>query len=156
MAESIGPKFCVGPHMTSGKDYRCLKLQKMCPKVLDFCKILKIREQILSNPRTFLLFLYCTKRVCLQRDPRPTTKSYNWRWDTSFPSFSSFPFFPLCSLCFPIFPICGFFLVCWFILPHSFFSKYHLTLTFTNIPPCYFKEACTAWSHCTASINEHY
>ena len=41
-AEPIAPKFCVGPHMTTGKGYGCSKLQKPFSKNLDFLKILKI------------------------------------------------------------------------------------------------------------------
>ena len=45
-AEPIKPKFCVVPRMTPRKIYGGSKLQKLCPKDFDFCKILKMREQI--------------------------------------------------------------------------------------------------------------
>ena len=35
-AEPIGPKFCVGPHMTPGKVYGYSKLQNVCPQVCVF------------------------------------------------------------------------------------------------------------------------
>ena len=39
--------------------------KKLCPKVLDFLKILKLRKQILSNPRIFCLLLF----YIVQREP---------------------------------------------------------------------------------------
>ena len=37
-AEPIGPKFCLGPRMTSRKVYGCSKLKNLDPKVLIFVK----------------------------------------------------------------------------------------------------------------------
>ena len=31
--------------------------KNLCPEVFDYCKILEMREQILLNPRPFLLLL---------------------------------------------------------------------------------------------------
>ena len=59
-AEPIAPKFCVGPHMTPGKVYGCSKLQKFVSKVFDFCKSLKMREQIWVNPRNFFIVNFYT------------------------------------------------------------------------------------------------
>ena len=44
------------------------ELQKTDPKALDFYEILKMREQILKNPRTFCscFIMYCTKGRCTQ------------------------------------------------------------------------------------------
>ena len=43
-AEPIGLKFCVGPYKTPEKVYGCSKLKRLCPEVLDFCKILKMSK----------------------------------------------------------------------------------------------------------------
>ena len=43
-AEPIGPKFCVRPHMTPARVYLRLKITNLCPKVFEFCKILKMRD----------------------------------------------------------------------------------------------------------------
>ena len=65
-AKPIGPKFCVGPHMTPGKVYRFMDSQNyknFCPKVLDFCKFWKCAKKNLNSANFFLIFiLYCTKR----------------------------------------------------------------------------------------------
>jgi len=48
-AEQIGPKFCVGPHVTQGEDLWMIKIKKkLCLKVFYFCKILKMRENFLK------------------------------------------------------------------------------------------------------------
>ena len=35
-AEPIGPKFCVGPHITSEKDYEYIELQTIVSKIFGF------------------------------------------------------------------------------------------------------------------------
>ena len=42
--------------------------KKMFPKVFDFCKILKMREQILLNPRTFFNCFYIIQREYAHRE----------------------------------------------------------------------------------------
>ena len=50
--------------------------KNLCPTVFDFCKIKKMREKILLNPRTFLfvIVLYYTKRRCSQIEPQLKVK----------------------------------------------------------------------------------
>ena len=71
-AKPIEPKIFMGPHVTPGKVYEWSKFQKFVFKSFHFCKILKMREKVLRNPQTFLLFLflYCTKRRCSQIKPQ--------------------------------------------------------------------------------------
>ena len=61
-AKSIGLIFCVWPQMTPGKVYGCSKLQKFAPKVVNFCKILKMREKVLLNPWTLFLSFHIVQR----------------------------------------------------------------------------------------------
>ena len=43
-AEPIGPKFCVGPHLTPGKVYGCSKLQKCVSK--SFCFLFNFKNAL--------------------------------------------------------------------------------------------------------------
>ena len=56
-AEPIGPKFCAGPHVASGKVYKWSKFQKFAFIKIRFLKISKIHEIFCWNPRTFLFVL---------------------------------------------------------------------------------------------------
>ena len=68
-AEPIGPKFCVGPHVTPGKGYEWSKFQKFVFKSFFCFEILKMREK--NEIRKLCCFvLYCTKRRCLQIKPQ--------------------------------------------------------------------------------------
>ena len=67
MAEPIGPKFCVGPHMTPGKVYGCLKSHK-------FVLIFKMREIMLLNARTFWFVIFYEHKEKMLTD-RATIKS---------------------------------------------------------------------------------
>ena len=57
-AEPIGPKFCVGPHVTRGKVYEWLEFQKFVFKSFLNCKILIKRKKIYLNPQTFYFFFF--------------------------------------------------------------------------------------------------
>ena len=79
-AEPIGAKFRTGPHITPGKITGRSKLQKLLSKIFDFCKILKMREKVLLNPRTFLLLLSFILYKEKMLTHRATIKSWKKRW----------------------------------------------------------------------------
>ena len=57
-AETIGPKFCVGPHMILGQVYGCSKLQKLCLKFLNFWLKFKNAWKIIIKPANFYCFCF--------------------------------------------------------------------------------------------------
>ena len=62
-----GPIFLWNLTTTPKKVYGCSKLQKkLCHKFCDFCKILKMRENITKSANSVVIVLYCTKRRCSQ------------------------------------------------------------------------------------------
>ena len=56
-AEPIGPKFCVGAHMTRGKDYEWLKFQKLASNKIRFSLNLK-KQELFYQIRELFLFLF--------------------------------------------------------------------------------------------------
>ena len=70
-AELIGPKFCVGSHMTPGKVQGCSKLQKFVFKSFWFLLNLKnARKNICKSTNFFVIDLKCTKML--------TDRSTSW------------------------------------------------------------------------------
>ena len=78
MAKPIGPKFCVGPHMTQGRVMDAQSYTNLCPKVFDFCSILKIRKKILLNLWTFFCYCFKVYKEKMIKD-KATIKSWNRR-----------------------------------------------------------------------------
>ena len=67
-AEPIGPKFCVGPHVTPGKVYGWSNFQKFASIKIRFLKILKFHEFFFNKIR--IIFCFClsmySNEKCLQ------------------------------------------------------------------------------------------
>ena len=59
--EPIGPKFCVGPHVTPGKVYEWSKSKNLCIQVFYSCKILKCAKKYYEIRKKNLFGLYKKK-----------------------------------------------------------------------------------------------
>jgi len=72
--KTIGPKFCVGPHMNPGK-VKMVIMKNVSRKHFDFRKVLKIHEKIRR------IFCYCFKMYEQKiLTNRATIRSWNGRW----------------------------------------------------------------------------
>ena len=66
-AEPIGPKFCVGPHMTPGKVYKLSKFKKFASNKIRFLINSNHGIFLIKSANLFFIFvLHSTNRKCLQ------------------------------------------------------------------------------------------
>jgi len=77
-SKRLGPKFCVGPCMTTGKDAQNYK--NLFLKVFDFSKILKIYEKITLGTLFCFCFILYKEKILTDW---ATVKGWNRRWARS-------------------------------------------------------------------------